>query len=120
MAGPEPGVHRPLLTPTQPGGHQREQEIDMGHAQTFDAAPHEASRAFGVLQLTQRAWAAYWAHRAERATVAMLRSLDDRALKDIGLDRSEIESVVYGGREDGRSTATDQARSAERRIGMCL
>jgi uncharacterized protein YjiS (DUF1127 family) len=26
----------------------------------------------------------------------MLRSLDDRALHDIGIDRSEIDSLVYG------------------------
>lgn len=41
-------------------------------------------------------WDAFWSHRAHRATVMMLRALDDRSLHDIGLDRSEIESVVYG------------------------
>jgi hypothetical protein len=29
-----------------------------------------------------------------RATVAILQTLDDRTLKDIGLDRREIESAV--------------------------
>lgn len=31
-----------------------------------------------------------------RASVAALRSMDDHLLKDIGLDRSEIVSMVYG------------------------
>jgi uncharacterized protein YjiS (DUF1127 family) len=56
-----------------------------------------------VADMTRRAWAGYWTHRAERATVAVLQALDDRALKDIGLDRSEIESVV-------RSTSPGERR----------
>jgi uncharacterized protein YjiS (DUF1127 family) len=44
----------------------------------------------------RRAWAGYWTRRAERATVAILLALDSRTLKDIGLDRSEIESVAQG------------------------
>ena len=42
-----------------------------------------------------RWWHAYWAHRAQRASVHLLSSLDDRTLQDIGVNRSEIESVVY-------------------------
>ena len=41
-------------------------------------------------------WEAYWTRRAKQATVALLQGLDDRLLHDIGVDRSEIESVVYG------------------------
>ena len=63
-----------------------------------------------MLGLSRRAWAAYWTRRAEQATVAILHSLDDRSLKDIGIDRSEIESVVYAARHERQ----------ERRIGMCL
>ena len=48
------------------------------------------------------AWATYWSGRAQRATVLMLQSLDGRTLKDIGIDRSEIESVVYGRPDDRR------------------
>ncbi|HEY7086079.1 MAG TPA: DUF1127 domain-containing protein [Hyphomicrobiaceae bacterium] len=39
-------------------------------------------------------WRAYWAHRARRASIILLSSLDDRTLADIGLGRSEIEAVV--------------------------
>jgi uncharacterized protein YjiS (DUF1127 family) len=49
-----------------------------------------------VANMAQRAWTRYWTRRAEHATIGILCTLDDRTLKDIGLDRSEIESVVYG------------------------
>ena len=44
----------------------------------------------GVLQL----WHAYRAHRERRAAKAQLMALDDHMLKDIGLFRSEIDSVL--------------------------
>jgi uncharacterized protein YjiS (DUF1127 family) len=44
------------------------------------------------------AWQRYWDTRARRATVEILHSLDDRTLRDIGISRGEITSVVYGGR----------------------
>ena len=43
-----------------------------------------------------RAWQWYRARQVERTTIHALMGLDDRTLKDIGMDRSEIESVVYG------------------------
>jgi uncharacterized protein YjiS (DUF1127 family) len=43
-----------------------------------------------------RAWRTYWQRRARRATVDLLHSLDDRTLRDIGVGRNEIASVVYG------------------------
>lgn len=46
--------------------------------------------------LFARAWAAYGAARQRRAAVAALHGLDDRSLRDIGLDRSEIEWAVNG------------------------
>jgi uncharacterized protein YjiS (DUF1127 family) len=45
--------------------------------------------------LLHRWWKAYWAARAQRASVRLLSSLNDRTLQDIGVDRSEIESIVY-------------------------
>jgi uncharacterized protein YjiS (DUF1127 family) len=50
----------------------------------------------GIARAVQTAWRAYWRRRAERATVFVLQSLDARTLKDIGIDRSEVESVVRG------------------------
>jgi uncharacterized protein YjiS (DUF1127 family) len=43
-----------------------------------------------------RAWRAYWQRRARRATVDLLHSLDDRTLRDIGVGRNEITSLVHG------------------------
>jgi len=37
---------------------------------------------------------------AERAAVSKLHALDDAALRDIGIRRSEIESIVHGGDKD--------------------
>lgn len=41
-------------------------------------------------------WQSYWDWQARRATVEILRALDSRTLRDIGLSRGEIESVVFG------------------------
>ena len=49
-----------------------------------------------VARIVSRAWNAYWDWRARQATVQILLALDSRTLRDIGLSRGEIESVVYG------------------------
>jgi uncharacterized protein YjiS (DUF1127 family) len=47
-----------------------------------------------------RAWNGYLDYRANRAAVATLNSLDAQALRDMGINRGDIESAVYGRRED--------------------
>jgi uncharacterized protein YjiS (DUF1127 family) len=65
-------------------------------------APRTAPLSHSVGSALQQAWRNYWRRRARRATLSLLRSLDDRALKDIGIDRSEIASVLCGGGEERR------------------
>jgi uncharacterized protein YjiS (DUF1127 family) len=55
-----------------------------------------ATLAGGTGDRIARAWRRYWQRQAKRATVELLQSLDDRTLRDIGLARCEITSVVYG------------------------
>jgi uncharacterized protein YjiS (DUF1127 family) len=65
----------------------------------------------------QRAWRNYWRRRAARATLVILHSLDDRTLKDIGMDRSEIESVVCAARD--RRIWVDSSDGPRRSHGIC-
>ena len=68
--------------------------------QTSEANASWLHKAGGV---AKSVWHAYWEHRANRAAVAMLQSMDGQTLHDIGVNRSEIESVVYGARRDRRN-----------------
>lgn len=52
------------------------------------------------------AWQAYRLRRREAATIRLLEGLDDRTLRDIGVDRREIAAVV-GARGIGRRLAQD-------------
>ena len=49
----------------------------------------------GLLTVTA-SWKRIRRHFARRAAVAYLRELDDEALRDIGLVRSQIEAAVHG------------------------
>jgi uncharacterized protein YjiS (DUF1127 family) len=51
--------------------------------------------AHGLAHSLKGLWQAYWMRKAQRTTVFVLSGLDDRTLQDIGIDRSEIESLVY-------------------------
>jgi uncharacterized protein YjiS (DUF1127 family) len=57
---------------------------------------HRLTPAWHIAASVRRLWVAYWDRRARQATVQILRSLDHRTLKDIGLDPAEIESTIYG------------------------
>jgi uncharacterized protein YjiS (DUF1127 family) len=53
-----------------------------------------------------KAWHALLRRRRRRQAAVRLRSLDDRMLKDIGIARSEIDSIVRGTRRRDVSRAT--------------
>src|SRR5215471_5236669 len=60
-------------------------------------------------------WRAYALRRERNAAVWELRALDDRTLKDIGIYRSEIESVVDGQDDTRLRDATIAANRSRRR-----
>ena len=66
----------------------------MGQSQPNGLQDVTGSLGYKMIAATRRAWSSYWTHRAVRATAGILHTLDDRALKDIGLVRSEIESIA--------------------------
>jgi uncharacterized protein YjiS (DUF1127 family) len=65
-----------------------------------------------LVHAVKDAWAGYWVRKAERATALVLHSLSDRTLKDIGMHRSEIESVVC-------NEVRRNGRQPTRRIQVC-
>ena len=71
-----------------------------------------------VAEVFAACWHAYARRRERTAAVGELRALDDRSLRDIGINRSEIESVVYGRdttRLRGRDDPAADCRRAETR-----
>jgi uncharacterized protein YjiS (DUF1127 family) len=84
----------------------------MGQSQAHGLHDSAGSLGHKMIAATRRAWATYWMHRAARATAGILHTLDDRALKDIGLDRSEIESVAC-------ECQTRGSRVPDRRVCLC-
>jgi uncharacterized protein YjiS (DUF1127 family) len=63
---------------------------------------------------TRAAWMAaigqllrrYLEHRKQRRALAQLRSVDPRILRDMGIDRSEVTSIVYGDPKGRRRRCT--------------
>jgi uncharacterized protein YjiS (DUF1127 family) len=69
----------------------------------------------GLLMPVQGALAALerWrANRQDRAAIARLHALDDGALRDIGIRRSEIESIVHAHGNDTTRTRSDERLAA--------
>jgi uncharacterized protein YjiS (DUF1127 family) len=60
---------------------------------------HSLTFAARAVTLIRRAWRAYWDWRARKVTILLLSSLDRRTLHDIGVEPSEIESLVCGGND---------------------
>jgi uncharacterized protein YjiS (DUF1127 family) len=56
----------------------------------------------GLKSRLQRAWVAYWEWQRRRTTVRILSALDERTLRDIGINPSEITSYAYGDPEQRR------------------
>ena len=63
----------------------------------------------------RKAITAYWQARAHRANERALRALSDQALKDIGLHRCEIGSVIA--ENEARAEATRVRRSEQAEAG---
>ena len=66
-------------------------------APVSNIARPDAGRSSGTFtQLLSTCWDAVTGHFVSRAAIATLRELDDRALHDIGIARSQIEGAVGG------------------------
>ena len=71
--------------------------------------PPEATRTLwiGTIKPLLRRYGEY---RKRRRAAAELRSVDPRILKDMGIDRTEVGSIVYGSERGRRRTYTGSSR----------
>ena len=79
-----------------------------------------AAAAETVVTTARKWWRGYALWRERKAAVRELRALDDRTLRDIGVNRSEIEWVVYGQdatRLRDATIAANRARPRDARSG---
>jgi uncharacterized protein YjiS (DUF1127 family) len=66
----------------------------MLHSLTGSARTHSSIPLAGnIWTVVALVWQSYQLRRRQRATVRLLRELDERTLNDIGLSRSEIEAT---------------------------
>jgi len=68
--------------------------------------PDVAKQANAFAQIFSACWDGIARYFVRRTAIATLRELDDRALRDIGIGRSQIEAAVHG-----LITLSDQART---------
>jgi uncharacterized protein YjiS (DUF1127 family) len=73
-------------------------EMIMSHIVSTNAGRQSAaSEFFGrMAKAIRRGWDIYRAWHIQEATIAYLKSLSDRELKDIGLTREQIDCAVRG------------------------
>jgi len=94
-------LHRNILLRAQTARGQALRHLFVSVLTVLRAVGRAAATALRVLaeQVTGMLgnwWRAYAKRRERRAAVYELHGLDDRSLRDIGINRSEIEWVVYG------------------------
>ena len=94
-------LHRNILLRAQTARDQTLRHLFVGALTVLRAVGRAAATTLRVLAervtgLLGNWWRAYAKRRERRAAVYELHGLDDRSLRDIGINRSEIESVVYG------------------------
>jgi uncharacterized protein YjiS (DUF1127 family) len=58
--------------------------------------PAAARRRITVSRICAACWDAVAGYMVRRSAITTLRELDDRALQDIGIARSQIEAAVQG------------------------
>ena len=74
----------------------------------------------GVRELLRAAWRAYWEYRVEHAGAEFLRLLDADALRDIGLEPSDLDAVLgAGGRRRQGDCPCHEPRQDGSGNGLC-
>jgi uncharacterized protein YjiS (DUF1127 family) len=71
---------------------------------TLEQRETTASTSHTLIRLVGRYWNALSERRKRRRQIAELRALGTGALKDIGIDPSEVSSVVHGAGRDASRT----------------
>jgi uncharacterized protein YjiS (DUF1127 family) len=104
------GVKRDIIHRAHEARSQMVKALAIGFSRAITAG------ARSLIQRTAQAWtdwkAGVLARRQDREAIARLTSLDDIALKDIGIQRNEIESIVRAHGHDDTRQRRDQKLAA--------